>query len=148
MELRPTNEFKLVKSSWPSSTVQLMGSDCIMEKDSDKHRSNRGVIGTNLVYAGLKVLVPKLCSSVQLYLATNWKGQENVSLYRLTKVLTFSIVFECLLGIDVELGMLDTFERVLEGVFSPAIQFPGSKFWRSKKARVETEKMLVKGSNH
>ncbi|CAL0307430.1 unnamed protein product [Lupinus luteus] len=138
------NEFKLVKSSWPYSTVQLMGSNSIMEADSNKHRYLRGVIGTTLGYAGLEVLVPKLCSSVQLYLATNWKGQENVSLYRSTKVLTFSIVFECLLGINVEPGMLDTFERVLEGVFSPAIQFPGSKFWRAKKARVEIEKMLAK----
>ncbi|XP_019459844.1 PREDICTED: taxadiene 5-alpha hydroxylase-like [Lupinus angustifolius] len=139
-----SNEFKLVKSSWPSSSVQLMGSDCIMEKDSDKHRYLRGVIGTTLGYAGLEVLVPKICSSVRFYLATNWKGQEKVSLYHSTKVLTFSIVFECLLGINVEPGMLDTFERVLEGVFSPAVEFPGSKFWRAKKARVEIEKMLIK----
>lgn len=139
-----SNEFKLVKSSWPTSSVQLMGSDSIMEKDGDKHRSLRGIIGTTLGHAGLEVLVPKLCNSVQLYLAKNWKGREKVSLYHSTKVLTFSIVFECLLGINVEPGMLDTFERVLEGVFSPAIQFPGTKFWTAKKARMEIEKMLVK----
>ncbi|KAK7276775.1 hypothetical protein RIF29_17921 [Crotalaria pallida] len=140
-----SNEFKLVKSSWPSSSVQLMGSDSIMEKDGDKHRSLRSVIGTTLSYAGLEVLVPKMCNLVQMHLATNWKGQEKViSLYSSAKVLTFSVVFECLLGINVEPGMLDTFERVLEGVFSPAIQFPGSKFSRAKKARVEIEKMLVK----
>lgn len=140
-----SNEFKLVKSSWPSSSVQLMGKDSIMEKDGDRHRFLRGVIGTSLGYAGLEALVPKLCNNVKLYLATNWKGQEKIiSLYRSTKVLTFSIVFECLLGIKVEQRMLDTFERVLEGVFSPAIPFPGSKFWRAMKARQEIEKMLAK----
>ena len=139
-----SNEFKLVKSSWPSSSVQLMGTGSIMEKDGDRHRFLRGVIGTSLGYAGLEVLVPKLCNYVQLYLATNWQGQEKISLYRSTKVLTFSIVFECLFGINVEPGMLETFERVLEGVFSPAIVFPGSKFGRAKKARLEIEKMLVK----
>jgi cytochrome P450 len=40
--------------------------------------------------------------------------------------------------------MVDTFERVLEGVFSPAIKFPGSKFWRAMKARKEIEKMIMK----
>ncbi|KAI4306027.1 hypothetical protein L6164_029343 [Bauhinia variegata] len=138
-----SNEFKLVKSSWPSSSVELMGRESIMEKEGERHRVLRGVIGTSLGYAGLEVLVPKMCNSVQLHLASNWHGQERLSLYWSAKVLTFSIVFECLLGINVEPGMLDTFERVLEGVFSPAVMFPGSKFWRAKKARKEIEKMLV-----
>ncbi|XP_045787024.1 taxadiene 5-alpha hydroxylase [Trifolium pratense] len=139
-----SNEFKLVKSSWPSSSVHLMGKDSIMEKDGERHRFLRGVIGTSLGYAGLETLVPKLCNFVKLYLSQNWHGQEEISLYRSTKVLTFSIVFECLLGIKVEPGMIDTFERVLEGVFSPAIKFPGSKFSRAMKARKEIEKMIVK----
>ncbi|KAK2431581.1 beta-amyrin 28-monooxygenase [Trifolium repens] len=139
-----SNEFKLVKSSWPSSSVHLMGKDSIMEKDGERHRFLRGVIGTSLGYAGLETLVPKLCNFVQLYLSKNWRYQEEISLYRSTKVLTFSIVFECLLGIKVEPGMVDTFERVLEGVFSPAIKFPGSKFWRAMKARKEIEKMIMK----
>ena len=91
-----SNEFKLVKSSWPSSSVELMGRDSIMEKDGGRHRFLRGVIGTSLGYAGLELLVPKLCNSVQFHLATNWKGQEKISLYRSTKVLSFSVVFECL----------------------------------------------------
>ena len=43
----------------------------------------------------------------------------------------------------VEPGMLATFERVLEGVFAPPIWFPGSKFSRARKARLEIEKMLI-----
>ncbi|XP_050907639.1 taxadiene 5-alpha hydroxylase [Lathyrus oleraceus] len=139
-----SNEFKLVKSSWPSSSVHLMGKDSIMEKDGERHRFLRGVIATSLSYAGLERLVPKLCHYVQLYLSKNWRGREEISLYRSTKVLTFNIVFECLLGINVEPGMIDTFERVLEGVFSIGINFPGSKFWRAMKARKEIEKMIMK----
>ncbi|RZB67155.1 Taxane 13-alpha-hydroxylase [Glycine soja] len=97
-----SNEFKLVKSSWPSSSVELMGRDSIMEKDGERHRFLRGVIGTSLGYAGLELLVLKLCISVQFHLTTNWKGQQKISLYRSTKVLSFSVVFECLLGIKVE----------------------------------------------
>jgi cytochrome P450 len=115
-----------------------------MEKDGERHRFLRGVIGTSLGYAGLETLVPKLCNFVQLYLSKSWRGREEISLYRSTKVLTFSIVFECLLGIKVEPGMVDTFERVLEGVFFPAIKFPGSKFWRAMKARKEIEKVIMK----
>lgn len=139
-----SNEFKMVKSSWPSSSVHLMGKDSIMEKDGERHRFLRGVIATSLGYSGLERLVPKLCNFVQLYLSENWRGREEISLYRSTKILTFNIVFECLLGINVEPGMVDTFERVLEGVFSMAIKFPGSKFWRAMKARKEIEKMIMK----
>ena len=138
-----SNEFKLVISSWPSSSVQLMGKDSIMEKQGERHRCLRGLIGTSLGYAGLEALVPKVCNSVQLHLKTKWHGQEKVSLYRSTKVLTFTIVFECLLGMKVEPGMLATFERVLEGVFAPPIRFPRSKFSRARKARLEIEKMLI-----
>ncbi|KAF7833523.1 taxadiene 5-alpha hydroxylase [Senna tora] len=142
-----SNEFKLVKSSWPSSSVQLMGKESIMEKDREGHRCLRGVISTSFGYNGLETIVPKICDVVQNHIARNWHigGQDDqiVHLYHSTKVLTFKIVFECLLGMEVEEEMVDTFERVLEGVFCPPLMIPGSKFWRAKKARREIEKMLV-----
>jgi cytochrome P450 len=128
-----SNEFKLVISSWPSSSVQLMGKESIMEKQGERHRRLRGLIGNTLGYAGLEDLVPKICNSVRLHLETEWHGKEKISLYRSTKILMFAVVFECLLGIKVEPGMLETFERVLEGVFAPPIKFPGSRFWTLKK---------------
>ncbi|KAL6137212.1 hypothetical protein ACLB2K_062504 [Fragaria x ananassa] len=139
-----SNEFKLVISSWPSASVQLMGKDSIMEKQGERHGCLRGLIGSSLGQAGLETLVPKICNLMKLHLDTKWKGQDEISLYRSTKVLTFSIVFECLLGINVKADMLGTFERVLEGVFAAPINFPGSRFWRAKKARKEIEQMLVK----
>lgn len=138
-----SNEFKMVVSSWPSASVQLMGKESIMEKQGERHQCLRGLIGTSLAYAGLEALVPKMCNSVQFHLDKYWKGQDNISLYRSAKTLTFSIVFECFLGIDVKPDMLRTFERVLEGVFAPPIQFPGSKFSKARKARLEIERMLV-----
>lgn len=138
-----SNEFKLVISSWPSSSVQLMGKNSIMEKQGEAHRLLRGVISATLGPAGLEGIVPEVCKSVKLHLEKHWRNSETISLYRSTKVLTFTIVFECLLGIVVEPGMLEMFERVLEGVFAPAISFPGSKFSRAKNARMEIQKMLV-----
>lgn len=139
-----SNEFKLVISSWPSSSVELMGNESIMQKQGEQHRCIRGIVASCLHNAALEALVPKMCHLVQLHLETHWHGQDRLSLYRSTKILTFTIVFECLLGIKVEPGMLSTFERVLEGVFAPAIKFPGSRFSRAKKARQEIEKMLAK----
>ncbi|XP_038681210.1 taxadiene 5-alpha hydroxylase [Tripterygium wilfordii] len=138
-----SNEFKLVISSWPAASVQLMGKNSIMEKQGEQHRCLRGLIATSLSHAGLEALVPKMCESVQLHLDTNWDGQEMVSLYRSTKVVTFTIVFECLLGIKVEPGMLSIFERVLQGVFAAPVKLPGSRFSRAKKARQQIENMLA-----
>ncbi|KAH7533746.1 hypothetical protein FEM48_Zijuj04G0164400 [Ziziphus jujuba var. spinosa] len=138
-----SNEFKMVVSSWPSSSVQLMGKESIMEKQGERHQCLRGLIGTSLSHAGLEALVPKICNYVQHHLDQNWKGQDKISLYRSAKTLTFSIVFECFVGINVHPDTLAIFERVLEGVFAPPIQFPGSKFSRARKARLEIKKMLV-----
>ncbi|KAJ9147183.1 hypothetical protein P3X46_029372 [Hevea brasiliensis] len=140
-----SNEFKLVISSWPTTSVQLMGSNSIMEKQGDQHRCLRGLIGNTLSSAGLEVLVPKICKSVELHLEKYWNNSiDRISLYHSTKVLTFTIVFECLLGIKVESGTFSTFERILDGVFAPPLAFPGSRFSKAKKARKEVEKMLVK----
>ncbi|KAL8506297.1 hypothetical protein ACS0TY_017243 [Phlomoides rotata] len=140
-----SNEFKLVVSSWPSSSVQLMGENSIMEKRGEAHRCLRGIVASSLSPSGMEALVPRICSTVIMQLGNlNLNGGEkSVKLYDLTKVLTFTIVLECLLGIGVEAGMLEMFERVLEGVFAAPVSFPGSKFWRAKKARKEIERMLV-----
>lgn len=138
-----SNEFNLVVSSWPSSSVQLMGMNCIMAKQGEKHRLLRGIIANSLGYNGLESLVPKLCDAVRFHLETEWRGKEEISLYRSAKALTFTVVFECLYGIKVELGMLEIFERVLEGVFALPVEFPCSKFARAKKARLEIETLLV-----
>ncbi|KAK3012920.1 hypothetical protein RJ639_009677 [Escallonia herrerae] len=138
-----TNEFKLVISSWPSSSVQLMGKDSIMEKQGEAHRFLRGVIATSLSGVGLEAILPKMCRLIQIHLDKCWHGQEKIYLYRVTKILTFTIVFECLLGIGVAGGVLGKFERVLEGVFALPFEFPGSKFSRAKRARKTIEKMLI-----
>lgn len=138
-----SNEFKLVISSWPSSSVQLMGKNSIMERQGEAHRLLRRVIASSLGPAALEAIVPKMCTSIQMHLENNWHGTDTIRLYQNTKKLTFTIVFECFLGIRVEPNMLGIFERVLEGVFAPAISFPGSKFRRAKSARREIEKILV-----
>ncbi|CAN0897338.1 Taxadiene 5-alpha hydroxylase [Linum grandiflorum] len=149
-----SNEFKLVVSSWPTSSVQLMGRNSIMEAKGDQHRTVRGLIATSVGYLSLEVLVPKMCRLVQISLAEHWGVNggttcssictpKEISLYYWTKTLTFKIVFECLLGIKVESGTLEMFEKVLEGVFAPPVGFPGSKFSRAKKAREEIERMLL-----
>ncbi|KAL9997164.1 putative protopanaxadiol 6-hydroxylase [Helianthus debilis subsp. tardiflorus] len=71
-------------------------------------------------------------------------NHEDVSLYQSTKMLTFTIVLECLFGIGVVPETLfGVFERVLEGVLSPPVNFPGTKFARAKKASAEIEKVVV-----
>lgn len=114
-----SNEFKLVVSSWPSASVQLMGEECIMQKQGESHRCVRGLIGASLAGSSLEAMMPKLSSTIRSHLDTNWLGRDTIGLFHSAKVLTFTIVFECLMGIGVEPDVLRTFERVLEGVFAP-----------------------------
>ncbi|XP_006348988.1 taxadiene 5-alpha hydroxylase [Solanum tuberosum] len=142
-----SNEFKLVISSWPTSSVELMGKNSIMEKKGDIHRFLRGIISSSLTSTSLDTMVPKICNTIQSHLYINCTSQgqvdRTIKLYHLTKSLTFKIVFECFLGIVVKPGLLEMFEGVLEGAFSPPFKFPGSKFSRATSARMKVQKFLV-----
>ncbi|KAJ0666804.1 putative taxadiene 5-alpha-hydroxylase [Helianthus annuus] len=139
-----SNEFKLVVSSWPTSSVELMGKNSIMEKQGDSHRCLRGIVTSTLSVSGLTAMVPRMCGSIENHMQKNWLDREEISLYRSTKMLTFTIVLECLFGIGIVPEILfGVFERVLEGVLSPPVNVPGTKFARAKKARAEIEKVLV-----
>lgn len=138
-----SNEFKLVVSSWPSPAVQLMGADCIMQKNGGRHRWLRGTLATSLTGAVLESLVPRLSSAVAGHFDLHWRGKSVVQLFFEVKALTFSIVLECLYGIKPDVGLLRLFEKVLTGVFALPIDLPGFKFWRAKRARKEVAKVLV-----
>ncbi|GKF22965.1 taxadiene 5-alpha hydroxylase [Tanacetum coccineum] len=115
-----------------------------MEKQGDSHRCLRGIITSTVNISGLEAMVPRMCNSIQKHMEKNWQNHGEISLYRSTKMLTFTIVLECLFGIGIEPeNMFGVFERVLEGVLSPPINFPGTKFSRAKKARVEIQKVLI-----
>jgi len=42
-----------------------------------------------------------------------------------------------------EEGIFECFEKVLEGVFSLPLNFPGTSFWRARRARAKIERVLV-----
>lgn len=139
-----SNEFKLVISSWPTSSVELMGKNSIMEKQGDSHRCLRGIIASTLGPTGLQTMVPRMCVLIQKHLQKNWENYEEISLHRSTKKLTFNIVLECLFGIKIESETIFiVFESVLEGVLAAPINLPGTIFSRAKKARAEIQKVLV-----
>ncbi|KAF5754347.1 putative taxadiene 5-alpha-hydroxylase [Helianthus annuus] len=140
-----SNEFKLVISSWPTSSVELMGKNSIMEKQGDSHRCLRGIIASTLSPTGLPTMVPRMCRLIRKHLMKNWgQRDEMISLHRSTKVLTFAIVLECLFGIRIDADtMFGVFENVLEGVMAAPINLPGTKFSSAKKARAKIQKALV-----
>ncbi|KMS94994.1 hypothetical protein BVRB_013390 [Beta vulgaris subsp. vulgaris] len=149
-----SNEFKLVVSSWPSSSVQLMGKNSIMEKTGEKHRLIRSILAPCLGNAGLEALVPKVCEVIKAHLLKNWGGNNNsiitnngkekiIPMYKTAKFLTFKVICECLLEMEAKEELFECFERVLEGVFAPLVNVPGTSFWRAKRARAKIEKVLV-----
>ncbi|XP_076935859.1 taxadiene 5-alpha hydroxylase-like [Bidens hawaiensis] len=138
------NEFKLVVSSWPTSSVELMGKNSIMEKQGDSHRCLRGIIASTLGPTRLQAMVPTMCRSIQIHLVKYWENRDEISLHRSTKTLTFTIVLECLFGIRIDPDlMFGVFENVLEGVLAAPVNIPGTKFSGAKKARARIQRVLV-----
>ncbi|KAG9439291.1 hypothetical protein H6P81_019456 [Aristolochia fimbriata] len=137
-----SNEFKLVVSSWPKSTVQLLGNDSIMETDGNRHRWLRGAVLSCITGAALEAFLPKLCGSIRAHLDTHWRGRDSVQLFDSVKLLTFSVMLEGLFGIKAEEELLKKFEEVERGVFSAAVNLPGFQLWKAKKARREIQRMM------
>ncbi|CAO2814171.1 unnamed protein product [Amaranthus hypochondriacus] len=143
-----SNEFKLVVSSWPSSSVQLMGRNSIMEKTGEKHRLIRSIMAPCLGNSSLEYLVPNICGVISSHLVEFWGGNifqegRTIYLYKTAKYLIFKVICECLLEMEVEEELFEKFEKVLEGVFAPVLNVPGTSFWRAKNARKDIEKVLV-----
>ena len=128
------NEFKLVVSSWPKSTIDLMGSGSIMEKQGSEHRCLRGVVMACFRGALSETFVGKMSSVMERHFASHWKGESVVCVFPLTKLLTFSCVCSFFLGLEddeqVE-DFLKLFKIVLAGSLSIPFDFPGTRYRRA-----------------
>lgn len=139
------NEFKLVVSSWPKSTIDLMGSGSIMEKQGSEHRCLRGVVMACFRGALSETFVGKMSSVTERHFASHWKGESVVCVFPLTKLLTFSCVCSFFLGLEddeqVE-DFLKLFKIVLAGSLSIPFDFPGTRYRRAMTARSDIDRIL------
>lgn len=97
-----SNEFKLVVSSWPQCTVNLIGRGSIMEKHGAEHKRLRGAVMACLRAEVLQSFVGKLSSVIEDHFERHWKGNHVVLVYPLTKLLTFTSVCSLFLGFEGE----------------------------------------------
>nr|ATG29985.1 CYP718B1 [Taxus chinensis] len=140
-----SNEFKLVTSSWPQSTINLIGTGSIMEKQGAEHKRLRGAVMACFRADVLQSFVGKLSNVIEYHFERHWKGNRVVRVYPLTKLLTFTSVCSLFLGLEDEGEIeyfLKLFQMVLLGVLSLPVDFPGSRCRRAKRARREIDEFL------
>ncbi|GLJ25573.1 hypothetical protein SUGI_0489920 [Cryptomeria japonica] len=140
------HEFKLVMSSWPECTVNLIGKGSIMEKHGAEHKRLRGAVMACLRADVLQSFVGKLSSVIEDHFERHWKGNDVVLVYPLTKLLTFTSVCSLFLGFEGEdeiKYLLNLFEKVLLGVFAFPIDLPWSRYRRARWARCKIDEFLL-----
>lgn len=141
-----SNEFKLVVSSWPKSTIDLMGTGSIMEKQGSEHRCLRGAVMACFRHGEVQeTFVEKMSSVMERHFASHWNGESVVRLFPLTKLLTFSCVCNLFLGLEdgeeVQ-GFLKLFKIVLSGSLSIPLDLPGTRYHRAMTARSDIDRFL------
>lgn len=140
-----SNEFKLVVSSWPKSTTNLIGNGSIMEKHGAEHKRLRGAVMACLRAEVLQGFVGKMSAVIEDHFNRHWKGNGVVRVFSLTKLLTFTCACSFFLGLEDEGDIkyfLTLFRKVLLGVLSFPIDVPWSRYRRARIARFEIDNFL------
>nr|XP_043634648.1 beta-amyrin 28-monooxygenase-like [Erigeron canadensis] len=142
------NENKLVAAWWPFPVRKLFGK-CLITIRGDEAKWMRKML---LSYLGPDAFASHYAATMDVvtrsHIETHWRGKEEVNVYQTVKLYTFELACRLFLSLEepnhiAKLGFL--FNIFLKGVIELPIDFPGTRFNRSKKAAasIRTELMML-----
>ncbi|CAA2957175.1 beta-amyrin 28-oxidase-like isoform X2 [Olea europaea subsp. europaea] len=140
-----TNSNKLVTTWWPSSVSKLLG-PCISTIGGDEAMQMRKMISYFFSPdAFVKLYVKTMDMATQKHIKTHWQGKEEVKVHPNVRLYTFELACRLFMSIEDqnEIEKLATlFDIFVRGVISMPINFPGTNFYRAKKATIAIKKEL------
>ncbi|XP_047336308.1 beta-amyrin 28-monooxygenase-like [Impatiens glandulifera] len=128
-------------SGQTDSFKTIMGERNILELSGEDHKRVRGALMSFLKPECLKDYVGKMDQELQTHLQTHWtpaaNTQKSIKVLPLMKSLTFNIISSLLIGIEHgsrREELLDSFNNLVDGLWSLPINLPLTKYRRSIKA--------------
>ncbi|XP_059067188.1 cytochrome P450 716B1 isoform X2 [Cryptomeria japonica] len=140
-----TNENKLVQNSWPASVGKLFERSVINAVGDDAKRL-KGLLMTFLRPEALQKFTGRVDSITRRHLAQYWLGEEEVTVFPLMKIYTFSLA--CQLFASIEDGpamdkLSHDFEQLAQGVLQVPVDLPGTRYHKARVARDALREQLT-----
>lgn len=127
------------------SVKMILGDRNLLELCGEDHSRVRGALVSFLKPESLKQYVGKMDEEVRRHLEMHWKGKQQIKVLPLMKTLTFNIICSLLFGL--ERGkqrdqFLDSFQAMIEGMWSVPINVPFTRYNRSLRASARIQNLL------
>ncbi|KAK7300102.1 hypothetical protein RJT34_10936 [Clitoria ternatea] len=127
------------------SIKMILGDRNLLELSGEDHSRVRSALVSFLKPESLKQYVGKMEDEVIRHLDMHWQGKQHVKVLPLMKTLTFNIICSLLFGL--ERGkqrdqFLDSFQLMIEGMWSVPINMPFTRYNRSLRASARIQTML------
>ncbi|XP_011089169.1 beta-amyrin 28-oxidase [Sesamum indicum] len=142
-----SNENKLVTVWWPSSVRQLLG-HCLATSSGDEGKQMRKMVSYFVspdAFTRLYIRTMDLVS--QQHIKTHWQGKEEVKISPTIKLYTFELACRLFMSLEdqEQISKLVTlFNVFLKGIISVPVNFPGTRFYKAKRATSAIKSQLQK----
>uniref|UniRef100_A0A1W7HBW4 Cytochrome P450 n=1 Tax=Scoparia dulcis TaxID=107240 RepID=A0A1W7HBW4_SCODU len=140
-----SNENKLVTVWWPDSVRKLLG-PCIATSGGDEGRQMRRMMSYFVSPDAFTKLYIKTMDLVsQQHIKTHWQDKTEVKVFPTIKLYTFELACRLFMSLEdpEQISKLATlFNIFLKGLISVPVNFPGTRFYKAKKATSAIKKLL------
>ncbi|MFS8009089.1 putative cytochrome P450 [Helianthus anomalus] len=142
------NENKLVAVSWPLPVRKLFGR-CLITIRGDEAKWMRKML---LSYLGPEAFATHYAATMDAvthrHIEVHWQGKEEVNAFQTVKLYAFELACRLFLSLEEPnhiAKLASLFNIFMKGIIELPINFPGTRFYSSKKAAaaIRTELMLI-----
>ncbi|XP_048560333.1 cytochrome P450 716B1-like [Triticum urartu] len=127
------------------SVHRIIGEKSILDLHGDEHCRIRGALMEFLKPDMLREYVGRVDAKVRQHLEEKWYGRSTVTVQPLMRQLTFEVITSLLFGLEAGAerdALAEDLVRMLEGMFSIAVNLPLTRFSRSLKASRRVRQLL------
>ncbi|KAK6119199.1 hypothetical protein DH2020_047047 [Rehmannia glutinosa] len=140
-----SNENKLVTVWWPASVRKLLGT-CLATTEGIQGMQMRKMVSYFVSPDAFTKLYIKTMDIVsQQHITTHWQGKHELKVFPAIKLYTFELACRLFMSIEdpMQIKMLAAlFNVFLGGIISIPFDFPGTKFYKAKRATADIKKEL------
>ncbi|KAK7320391.1 hypothetical protein VNO77_29820 [Canavalia gladiata] len=127
------------------SIKMILGDRSLLELNGEDHSRVRSALVSFLKPESLKLYMTKMDEEVRRHLLMHWHGKQQVKVLPLMKTLTFNIISSLLFGLEPGKQrdqFLDSFQTMIEGMWSVPVNVPFTRYNRSLRASARIQNML------
>ncbi|KAI3450918.1 hypothetical protein Pfo_007583 [Paulownia fortunei] len=132
-----SNENKLVTVWWPSSVRKILGT-CISTTGGFEGMQMRKMVSYFVTPdAFTKLYIKKMDMVAQQHINIHWQGKEEIKVFPAIRLYTFELACRLFMSIEepMQIAKLAAlFNVFIKGVISIPLNFPGTRFFKAKRA--------------